>query len=449
MASGTTRRNFLLRGVMRGGAVALALPFLDCFLDTNGTAIAASLGGGRLPVRFGTWFWGCGMIPARWNPTKIGAAYDLPAQLAPLKAVQQHVSILSNFAVPLDGQANSPHFSGNIAIRTGSPAEGWQKIAAPTLDVIISDAIGGDAVIRSLDLTPSGNPRTSYSYRNGSSQNATIPTPLEMYQKIFGADFHDPNSAVFTPDPRYMVRRSILSGVTDERRKLMLRIGAADRARVDQYFTSVREVEQKLALQLQKPPPAEACRIPSKPKDIAASADITQREAGHKVMADMLAMALACNQSKVFNMVFSEALAELRSDGSTTGYHQSTHEELTDRTLGYQPTVDRFATRCMSAWADFVTSMASVKEGDGTLLDNMLVLAHSDVSFAKNHDPNGIPMMTAGRAGGKVRAGIHINGNGDSVTRVGLTMQQVMGVPTDAWGAAGTRTNRTLNELLT
>jgi hypothetical protein len=103
----------------------------------------------------------------------------------------------------------------------------------------------------------------------------------------------------------------------------------------------------------------------------------------------------------------------------------------------------------MSAWADFVTSMASVKEGDGTLLDNMLVLAHSDVSFAKNHDPNGIPMMTAGRAGGKVRAGIHINGNGDSVTRVGLTMQQVMGVPTDAWGAAGTRTNRTLNELLT
>jgi hypothetical protein len=351
--------------------------------------------------------------------------------------------------VPLDGAANSPHFSGNIAIRTGAPAEGWQKIAAPTLDVLIGDVIGGGSVFRSVDMAPDGNPRTSFSFRNGSSMNAGIPTPIEMYQRLFGADFHDPNAAAFKPDPKYMVRKSILSGVTDERRKLLQRIGASDRARVDQYFTAVREIEQKLALQLEKPAPAESCRLPTKPHEMEPSTDIDTRMASHKVMADMLAMALACNQTKVFNMAFSGALSDLRRNGSTTGYHQSTHEELIDRKLGYQPTVDTFVTQCMSIWSQFVATMAAVKEGDGTMLDNMVVLAHSDVSFAKNHEVNGVPMMIAGRAGGKIKAGMHIRGNGDPVSRVGLTLQQVMGVPIDAWGVGSTRTNRPITELLT
>jgi hypothetical protein len=447
MARGTTRRGFVLRGLLGGGAVTLGLPLFDCVLDGSGKAMAATLGGGRLPVRFGTWFWGSGVIPHRWAPRQTGADYDLPPQLAGLKDVKQHVSVLSGFDVPLSGEANSPHFSGNIAVRTGSPAEGWQKIAAPSLDVLIADAIGSGSVFRSLNLTPDGNPRTSYSFRNGNAMNASIPSPLEMYQQLFGPDFQDPNSANFTPDPRYMVRRSVLSGVTEERRRLMRRLGAADRARADQYFTSVREVEQKLALQLQKPPPAESCRMPAKPGNAAASTDIATRAAAHKLMSEMLAMALACNQTKVFNMAFSTALSDLRRDGAATGFHQCTHEELTDRTLGYQPTVDGFVTETMNAWGDFVRAMAAVKEGDGTLLDNMLVLAHSDVSFGKNHSVTGLPMMLAGHAGGKIRSGLHISNGGDPVTRVGLTVQQIMGVPADAWGAGDCRVNRPLVEL--
>jgi hypothetical protein len=165
-------------------------------------------------------------------------------------------------------------------------------------------------------------------------------------------------------------------------------------------------------------------------------------------MADLLAMALACNQTKVFNMVFSTATADLRKAGSTTAYHQATHEELVDRTIGYQPTVDAFSTQSMQGWADFVASMAAVKEGDGTLLDNMLVMAHSEVSYAKNHDVNGIPVMLAGRAGGKVKSGIHVASQGDAISRVGLTMQQLMGVPLDGWGTGSMRTNRSISEIM-
>ena len=127
--------------------------------------------------------------------------------------------------------------------------------------------------------------------------------------------------------------------------ELLKRVGAEDRRRLDQYFTSVREMEGKLALQLQKPPSAEACMRPEAPVGIKGDiTDLGVRKANHKLMTQLLGMALACNQTRAFNMNFDTAAAELRRAGDTTGYHQSTHEELVDRTLGYQPMVDKFAT---------------------------------------------------------------------------------------------------------
>lgn len=444
-----SRRGFILRGALGGAAVTVGLPILDAFLDGNGTAFAATLGGGRLPVRFGTWFWGCGMIPERWVPQKTGASYDLPPQLQPIKPVQDHVSVLSGFDVMLDGKSNLPHVSGNTGVRTGESFDNWQNIKTPTFDVLISDAIGSGSYFRVLDLSLDDNPQTSYSFRNGASMNAAIPNPTELYQKLFGADFHDPNQADFKPDPKFMVRRSVLSGVSDQRHALLARVGAADRARLDQYFTSVREMEDKLALQLQKPPRAEACVRPGPPIEVKGDlTDVAVVKAKHKLMTQLLAMALACNQTRAFNMNFDTAAASLHRAGDTTGYHQTTHEELIDRSLGFQPTVDKFATASMEAWADFVEAFAAIREGDGTLLDNMLVVAHSEVSLAKNHDVTGIPVMFAGRAGGKVKSGLHIKGSGEPISRIGLTAQQVMGVPVDSWGAGAMRSNRSISEIL-
>jgi hypothetical protein len=451
-AQRSTRRGFLLRGTLAGAGITVGLPILDAFLDGTGTAFAATLGGGPLPVRFGTWFWGCGMIPDRWVPKRVGAKYDLPPQLEPIKGVQQHVTILSGYDVLLEGRGNLPHLTGNTGVRTGAPVDDWLAIRAPTLDVLIANAIGGGSLFRSLDLSADGNSRTSYSYRDAHSMNPAVPSPAELYRKIFGPDFNDPNKADFAPDPRVMVRRSVLSGVTDQRQAFMKRVGAADRAKLDQYFTAVREMENKLSLQLQKPPPAKACTIPPEPALLRANADITDvgvRKLNHQMMAQMLAMALACNQTRVFNMTFSNAASDLRQAGHTTGYHQNTHEEMIDRKLGYQPSVDIFATRSMEAWAEFVTALSAVREGDGTLLDNTLVFAHSEVSYAKNHDVQGIPVMLAGKAGGRVKSGIHVSGAGDPISRIGLTLQRIMGVNVDSWGLDGMVTNRPVSEVFT
>ena len=442
------RRRFLMRGAISGAAISVGLPLLNCFLDDNGEAMAASVGGGRLPIRFGTWFWGCGMTPERWVPTAVGADYDLPPELAPIKPVRQHINVLSGFNTLLDGRANQPHFTGNIAMRTGIPADSWQQIAAPTLDVLIADQIGSSSYFRSIQVTADGDPRTSYSYRNGATMNAAIPSAAELYSQIFGTDFHDPNAADFKPDPHYIVRRSILSGVTEERRKLTSTVGAEDRQRLDQYFTSVRELEAKLSLQLEKPAPADACVRPAAPPKTVASSDVEERIANHKMMTQLLAMALACNQTKVFNMGFSIAGSDLRRTGQATAHHQATHEELIDPVLGYQPTPDYFSTRSMDAWADFVGILAALKEGPGSVLDNTLIMAHSDVSFAKTHDVNGIPVMLAGTAGGRVRTGIHVRGGGDAASRIGLTVQQALGIGAGSWGTQSMLATKPISEIL-
>ena len=88
-----TRRR-VLRGMLDGAAVSVALPLLDCFLNTNGTALAD---GAPLPVRFGTWSWGCGMSKSIFTPKKLGADYDLPEEIEAFKPVRQHINILTNF----------------------------------------------------------------------------------------------------------------------------------------------------------------------------------------------------------------------------------------------------------------------------------------------------------------------------------------------------------------
>src|SRR5258706_3636926 len=104
--------------------------------------------------------------------------------------------------------------------------------------------------------------------RGGSTVNPSEVDPINLYKRIFGPEFQDPNGADFKPDPAILLRRSVLSSVKSEREELMRTVGMADRARADQYFTSVREMEQQLGMMLEKPAPAVACAVPKEPGKI-------------------------------------------------------------------------------------------------------------------------------------------------------------------------------------
>jgi hypothetical protein len=437
-----SRRN-VLRGMMGGAAVSVGLPFLDCFLNTNGTALAS---GAPLPVAFGTFFWGCGLNPGRWEPKTVGANYDMNIETAPLQPFKSRINVVSGMKVFLDGKGARPHFTGEMAILTGDVPREQPSYAS--LDSIVADTIGTRTRFRSLEVTGTGKPTDSLSRRSASVSNPAEISPAALYTRVFGADFHDPNSADFKPDPRVMVRRSVLSGVTDQREALLKQVGANDRQRLDEYFTAVRQLEQQLDLELQKPAPLAACSNPAQPTDAEIGTEIDGVVANHKLFAQILAHAVACDQTHVTNVVFGEATSPLRKAGTAMTHHIYTHEEPMDPQLGYQPHATYFMGRIVETLAFYLQTLDSIKEGDGTLLDRSMILAHSETGFAKIHALENIPMFLCGGAGGKIKTGIHIKADGEPVTRVGLTVQQALGVPVDSWGTMSLNTSKPIGELM-
>jgi hypothetical protein len=168
----------------------------------------------------------------------------------------------------------------------------------------------------------------------------------------------------------------------------------------------------------------------------------------HDALGQLVVMALACNQTRVFNVALSTAASNLRKAGSAVSFHELTHEEPIDEKVGYQPEATFFMEKSMSGFASMLRMMDAVKEGNGTLLDHALVLATSESNYAKIHSLDSLPIMVAGTAGGKWKSGQHIAGKGDPSSRVGLTIQQVLGMPVGSWGTEAMATSKPITEVI-
>jgi len=166
------------------------------------------------------------------------------------------------------------------------------------------------------------------------------------------------------------------------------------------------------------------------------------------LMSRLGALALATDQTRIFNLSVSEPGSQIFLPGDPLGYHQSTHEEPIDPILGYQPRVAQYNVYSMELFAMFLKELDAIPEGDGTLLDHSLVYAFTDVSFAKIHALDGIPIMIAGGASGRMKTGHHIAGDGSPVSRAGLTVQKAMGLSVDGWGKGSMETKSPFTELL-
>lgn len=439
-----TRRS-VLRGMLNGAAVTVALPVLNCFLNDNGTAFAS---GAPLPVRFGTWGWGLGMTSNIFVPTKTGANFDLPEEISVLAPVRQHINLITNTTGFRDAFQNLCHFSGWVIARTGSAPKD-RNMPGETLDVTVANRIGTGTRFKLLTATATGDVRDTYSYVDANTPNAPEWSPMQFYTRLFGPEFPDPNAQSFNPDPAVMVRKSVLSGVMDQRQSLMRRVGAEDRARLDQYFTGLRHLERQLQQRLEKPEPIAACR---RAAEIASDPAMGQEQDGvsnrHRIMTDLMVLALACDQTRVFNMTYTAGFASTIKPGYEKPHHTTTHEEPLDGKLGYQVTASWFTRNAMRDWAYFVDAFAKVKEGDGTLLDNVLIYGTTDHGYARTHSLDGIPAFTAGRAGGRVKTGLHIDAKGTTAARVGYTAMRVMGVDVDAWGTHSNNTSDPISEIL-
>jgi hypothetical protein len=450
MSLSVDRRSFL-RGILNGAAVCVAIPALDQFFNSNGTAFAD---GAKLPVRFGTYFWGLGLTDTptggtRWVPGRTGPGYEIMPELESLKPFKDKVSVFSGFRAIPDARANLVHWSGHASILSGIAPAMSGRFDGPSFDTRIADAIGTSTRFKTLDIDASmSRLPVSYSTRTGSTFASPETTPVALYTRLFGPGFQDPNSDTWTPDPAIMLRQSVLSAVRDQRAALMAGVGKSDQIKLDQYFSSVRDMENQLAVQLQKPDKCEACVVPATPKEAPRGASVDIVNSNTKTMARLLAMGLACNQTRVFTFVHTAGTSETYISGQSKIYHQITHDEPTDAKLGYQPETSKLAGIVMQGFGDFLAELDAIKEGAGTLLDNSLIMAFSDTGYAKIHSIENIPMFLAGRAGGRHKAGQHIATKGDSVTRVSLTAMQLAGAPVGEFGSGTMKTARPITEVM-
>jgi hypothetical protein len=439
-----TRRR-VLKGVMGGAAISVGLPFLDCFLNSNGTALAST--GQRLPDIYSTWYWGLGTNPGRWAPEETGKITKMNVETEALEPFKDRINVYSGMRVFLDGRPAITHFTGNMSVLTGTTPRS-SAVVTPSIDTLIADHISSTVRFRSLELTSTGNPKHMYSFRPGGVFQPGEAKPADLYARLFGPDFRDPNAGDFTPDPAVMARQSVLSAVREQRQGLERIVGASDRARLDEYFTSLRQVEQQVELMLQQPAPLEACSVPGQIDHENVGTEVTQLKQTHKLNAQLAAYAFACDQTRVVNLVFNDMTSSLRREGSSMIHHIYTHEEAVDEATGIQPNATYFVKQCMSGFADYLEALDSIREGDKTLLDRVLVYAITDTSYAKVHSVENMPQFTAGGANGRMKTGIHYAGAGDPTTRVGLTVQQALGLPVNSWGTDSMATSKTITEVL-
>lgn len=435
-------RRHVLKGTFYGAAVTVGLPFLDCFLNSNGTALAA--GGQALPNVFGTWFQYLGFNPGRWVPDRIGPDYENNIELKMFDAFKQRINVISGANYYLDGRPVETHRTGvQIGTLGGIPTG---RESGASLDSDIADIIGTRTRFRTLDVTATGG-RQSASKRAGAAYNPAEPSPEALYKRIFGPEFQDPNAGEFTPDPRVLAKKSVLSQVADERRKIMRQVGSTDRARLDAYFTSVRQLEQQLAMQVEKPAPLPACTVPESLGDQAEpGSEVEAVSRNCELFGSLIAHALTCGQTRVFNVAMNTQ--GCRKAGSTNNWHGYTHEEPIDDKLGYQREVTWFILWANNIFADFIRKLESTPEGAGSVLDRVLILWQTDHGYARTHTMDNLSIMTVGNAGGVFRTGRHIDFAGDPAARIGLTVQQGFGVPISTWGTLSNQASKPVTDIL-
>jgi hypothetical protein len=444
-------RRTVLRGLLAGGvAVSVPLPRLAGMLNGNGTAYAQE--GTPLPVRFGTWFFGNGIIPDRWVPlsTGQGEAWQLSEQLAPLAEVKPWLSVLTGLSIKVPN--NSPHASHPCAALTGANT-GPGQVRLASIDQLIAPSIaGGTAYPTGIHAGLSNQTGATalglaVSYRGPNAANPPTYSPTSLYQELLGFTSDGTPAAV---DPELLYRQSVLDAVAADANALKGRLGAEDQIRLDHHLEGLNELQgriTRLAAPITTGPvPNPDALYPARGLDGEISRERSQ------AFADLLVFALATDLTRVFSFMFTcpashgnYADCGLVNSSFHEDYgHRLSRSGLSAATRGFNTGV-KYA---MSNLADLLTKMKEVPEGDGNLLDNSCIYVTSCVSESQTHSGNDYPLIVAGKAGGRLQTDQHVRLLDENVSKVPFTLLTALGGTAEGFGEAEGRVTSGISELL-
>jgi hypothetical protein len=429
-------RRTVLKGLLGGAVVSIALPPLEAMMNRHGTAYA---GAATFPKRFGVWFWGNGVLPAQWLPAGEGPGWEPSPTLAPLAPVRANLAVVSGLRVQTVNTA--PHEAGPAGLFSGDQLRGG-TYSGPTIDQIVAGVIGGETRFPSLE-TGVQRSDTGLSHSGPNLMNPPETDPRALFNRLFGEGFRAPGETGVA-DPRLALRRSVLDVVSAQATRLRARLGAADRQRVDQHLEGVRAIERQLQRQAENPPNLAACRRPDMPPetvpDVNGRPDMRERS---RLVSDLVVMALACDQTRVFFHMYSQPVNNTLFGTAPAGHHQLTHDEP-----GEQPQVQTILGLIMADLGYFVSALRAVPEGAGTLLDSTLVLCTTDCSYGRTHALDEYPVVLAGGASLGVRQNVHLRVRDANASKLSFSILQLMGVRATEFGVGPGRVTEGLAGLL-
>jgi hypothetical protein len=416
----------------------------------NGTAYAD---GTEIPKRLGIFFWGDGVKPDRWVPVNTGASWASSPALVPLETagVKDYVSVVSGQLITSGTERG--HHSGTVGILSGAPliaqpangAPYRSTFSKPSIDQVAAGIIGTGSRYKSIEvgISPRVNSveGTTLHYLSHNGPDSTNPPeydPAKLFDRIFGMGFTPPGSTT-TPvvDATLGYRKSVLDVVLGDFGRLRARAGATDRVRLDRHADGIRSIENRLTAGAAPVVTTPSCKLPVKPMSFPDQAGKEQIEPKTKAMSDLLAIALACNQTRVFSMMFTGSVAGtvFWQAGLTGGHHQTTHDEP-----GMQPLVQASTVFTMQMFAILLNSLKAVPEGAGNVLDNCAILASTDTSDGRYHNIRDYPILVAGKGGGVLKyPGVHYRAltATESTSTTLLTVLRAAGTNVTQVGAAG------------
>jgi len=452
----STRFSISRRSLLRGAGVSVALPWLDVMArGASGSTTA------KPPVRMGFFYVPNGVHMAEWRPSAEGTLLVLPPILQPLAPVMSRVVVISNLAADHcngNGAAHEPSGGGFLVGHKCKHSE-VPEVGGISVDQVAAAEIGLATPVDSLalgidpghrgDHGYSGTYMSHISWRSRTTPAALELNPRQLYERLF-AD-QPPRrprwgEEAATAPAATTVESSVLDLVRDETRSLQRRLGFRDRRRLEEYLDGIRGIERRIAQ-------AESSRHshhqdafdadPGKDADdpelprlvIPDGKGIPSVYADHvNLMLDILTLAFQADTTRVATFMFSyeksgRSYAEIAAPGShhSTSHHggkPENHEQLV-----------RINTHHMALFARMLERMSRIEEGEGTLLDNVMLCYGSGISDGNKHNHDDLPILVAGGAGGTLRGGRHIvAGKKTPICNLYVDMLARCGAPRERFG---------------
>lgn len=431
------------RSFLRGAAgAAVGLPMLDAMRPAFA---AAAKSGASAPVRMAFTYVPNGIIMNDWTPTADGASFELKSILEPMAAFRKQSLIMTGLS-QVNGRAlgDGPgdHARAASTFLTGvhpKKTAGADIKVGISADQVAAQAIGSKTRFASLELGIEhgrivGNCDSGYScaYSNSISwRTESLPNPPEVnprlvFERLFGSsDFSEPADVRAR---RERQRRSILDFVREDTASLQTNLGAADRRKLDEYLTGVREIEKRIQM-------AEKNSANTPQPEFEKPNGIPVEFTDHaRLMFDLMVVAFQTDSTRVATFMLGREGSNqtYRSIGVPDAHHGISHHKGDEEKIGKLAKINRHH---MEQYAYFLGRLASIKEGDGTLLDNCMLVYGSGLADGNRHTHHDLPVLFTGSGQGAFRTGRHIQYTSETpLTNLFLTMLDRMGVRPETIG---------------